>query len=108
MNADVDDRVEEDVYSSRTYIDADSSGVPGNFSIRVAAENSPLSLSRIFGLLATLTIVPSASRSKIMNVDELAVELDFCGIPHSAIDRFCRKLNQTTEIVAVSTSRDGC
>lgn len=109
MNNGIDDPEEEDVYSAKTYANAASgTKLVEHCSIHVAAENSPLTLSRIFGLLATLTIVPSASRSTIVNVDELAVDLEFCDVPLSCIDRLCRKLAQTTEIVVVSASPVDC
>lgn len=94
----------EDVYSAKTYAGTGPRNLlVEHCSVRVAAENSPLALSRIYGLLATLAIVPSISRSTIVNVNELAVELEFCDVPFSSIDRLCRKLTQTTEIIAVST-----
>jgi hypothetical protein len=109
MSTSVNDPEEEDVYSANTYIGAASTNkLEGHCSIRVTAENSPLTLSRIYGLLATLTIVPSASRSTIMSVDELAVTLDFRDVSYSSIDRLCRKLAQITEIASVSTLPIDC
>lgn len=108
MNADAKNPDNEDVYSTRTYIDAASTkDLVESCSIRLTAENSPLTLSRVYGLLATLTVVPFTSRTTIVSVDELAVELEFCDVSTSLIDRLCRKLRQTTEVAAVSTS-DPC
>ena len=109
MNTGADGPQQEDVYSARTYAGtASGSKLIEHCSIRVVAENSPLTLARIYGLLATLTIVPSTSRSVVVSVDELAVEFEFCDVPYSSIDRLCRKLAQTSEIVAVSPSVVDC
>jgi hypothetical protein len=42
MNANVDDPEKEDVYSTKTYIGADSTNKLEHFSIHVTAENSPV------------------------------------------------------------------
>lgn len=109
MNTGADGPQDEDVYSARTYAGtASDNKLIEHCSIRIAAENSPLTLARIYGLLATLTMVPCASRSVVVSVDELAVEFEFRDVLYSSIDRLCRKLAQTTEIVAVSPLRVDC
>ena len=108
MNSDTDDPKADDVYSERTYVRSTSDNdFMEQCSIRITADNSPMSLSRVYGLLATLMMVPVAARSTVTSVDELAVELGFRNVPVSSIDRLCRKLAQTTEIATVSALHVG-
>lgn len=90
----------EDVYGVRTYrvLDSDDA-VLKCWSVRVGVERSPLSLSRVFGLLATLDIVPVSVRSVLPDDETLELEIGFANIAAATADRLCRKLQQLTETI---------
>ena len=105
MHANVKAPTQDGVYSAKTNIGAGSAiERVEHCSIRITAENTPLSLARIYGLLATLMIVPRKSRSVVVGDAVLEVEFVFRDVSFSTIDRFLRKLNQTTEIIAIAKS----
>ena len=90
----------EDVYGIRTYRVPDSdNAVLKRWSVRVGVERSPPSLSRVFGLLATLNIVPVSVRSMLPDDGTLEVEIGFANIAAATADRLCRKIQQLTETV---------
>ena len=90
----------EDVYGVRTYRVPDSDNAVLRFwSVRVGVERSPLSLPRVFGLLATLNIVPVSVRSVLPDDDTLEIEIGFANIAAATADRLCRKIQQLTETV---------
>ncbi len=96
----------EDVYGVRTYRVPDSdNAVLRCWSVRVGVERSPLSLSRVFGLLATLNIVPVSVRSVLSDDETLEIEIGFANIAAATADRLCRKIQQLTETVGWSVVR---
>ena len=90
----------EDVYGVRTYRVSDSEdAVLKRWSVRVGVERSPLSLARVFGLLASLNTVPVSIRSTLPDDETLELEIGFANIAAATADRLCRKIQQLTETV---------
>lgn len=90
----------EDVYGVQTYRVSDSeNAILRRWSVRVGVERSPLSLSRVFGLLATLNTVPVSVRSVLPDDETLEVEIGFANIAAATADRLCRKIQQLTETI---------
>lgn len=90
----------EDVYSVQTYrVSNPENTVLKRWSVRVSVERSPLSLSRVFGLLATLNTVPASIRSMGPDDETLEIEIGFTDIAAETADRLCRKVQQLTETI---------
>ena len=93
----------QDVYSSVPLTGSSASDYAANeITIRLAVENSPMSLSRVFGLIGTVFIVPVSSGTSQREDGAIEVQLDFSDADPRKIDLLCRKLSQLTETASLS------
>ena len=74
---------------------------PGTRTVSVVTDATSSALARIFVLLATLSLVPVATRSAISEQDFIDLRLSFKNVGEPRIDLLCRKLLQLTETVSV-------
>ncbi len=90
----------DDVYSSQTYVRFDAKAPTlAQWSLRVSLENSPMSLARVYDILATLYLVPDSTHSIVHTNGRLELELGFERISAVFADHLSRKVTQLSEIV---------
>ncbi len=73
-------------------------------TVSVVTAATPSALARIFVLLATLNLVPVATRSAIREPGAIHLRLSFENVGESRIDLLRRKLFQLTETVRVDAT----
>ena len=73
-------------------------------TVSVVTAATPSALARIFVLLATLDLVPAATRSAIRERGAIHLRLSFENVGESRIDLLRRKLFQLTETVSVDAT----
>ena len=85
-------------------VSASTSVGPETRTVSVATDATSSALARIFILLATLSLVPVATRSARSEQDFIDLRLSFENVGELQIDRLCRKLLQLTETVSVDAT----
>lgn len=91
-----------DVYTDKPRTGLDDAALGRrSFRINVTAEVSPMSLSRIFGLTGTLSLVPAVSTTAVRSDDLMEVQLEFPCADARQLDLLHRKFEQLTETVSV-------
>ena len=70
-------------------------------TVSVVTDATSGSLARIFALLATLSLMPVATRSASSRQEVIDLRLSFANVDALRIDRLCRKLLQLTETISV-------
>lgn len=104
MSTHIDLTGQDDVYSATPHSRDDKTGSPaGRYAIRLTIEQSPMALSRVFGLIGTVSMVPSRSRTSKYD-DVIDVFLELKSDDARKLDRLCRKLNQLTETVSLQVT----
>ena len=73
-------------------------------TVSVVTDATPSALARIFVLLATLDLVPAATRSANPEQGAIHLRLSFENVGESRIDLLRRKLFQLTETVRVDAT----
>ena len=98
--------------SGRTFLQVDldpgasaSTGAgPATRTVSIVTGATSSALARIFVLLATLGLVPVATRSASSEQDSIGLQLSFANVAESRLDLLCRKLFQLTETISVDAS----
>ena len=85
-------------------VSASASVGPETRTVSVVTDATSSALARIFILLATLSLVPVATRSAISEQDFIGLRLSFESVGELQIDRLCRKLLQLTETLSVDAT----
>lgn len=94
-----------DVYSESPQTEAGSpSSSVAMCRLKLSVECSPLALSRVFGLLGTISMVPALSRTTMTDNEIIDVFIEFVDADAHKLDLLCRKLSQLTEIVDFRTT----
>lgn len=108
MSTQIDLTGQADVYSETPRTTTDKTAGPaGHYAISVTVEYSPMALSRVFGLIGMVSMVPALSRiSHISKGDDEIIDvfLEFSSAHPHKFDLLCRKLNQLTETVSLQIS----
>ena len=65
--------------------------------IRVVTDAMPTALARVFGLLATMSVVPFSTSSSVGNDDTVRLSINLRGVDPLTIDLLVRKITQVTE-----------
>lgn len=90
----------EDVYSANTNASAPAADVRLRKCIfKISAEDSTTSLSRIFGLLCTLSIIPASTKSRRRDNETLELMLIFEDLRMSTADRLERMISRLPETI---------
>lgn len=106
MSTHIDLTSQADVYSdTRRSTDDTTGSSAGRYSIRLTIEHSPMALSRVFGLIGTVSMVPALSRTSREDNDVINVFLEFPGTDPHKLDLLCRKLNQLTDTVSLQVNK---
>lgn len=79
----------------RDYLATSDSGL---HEIRVVTDAMPTALARIFGLLATMSLVPFSTSSSVSSDDTVSLSIKLRSVDPSTIDLLVRKISQVTEI----------
>jgi len=91
---------EADVYSKTPLAESGVTLAPlAHPSIALSLECSPLTLSRVYGLVGTVSMVPTLSRTTIGDDGIIDIFIEFADVDARKFELLCRKLNQLTEIV---------
>lgn len=77
---------------------------PDTRTVWVVVEGTSNALSRIFLLLATLSLIRVATRSESSSRNTLDARLSFNDVGESRIDQLYRKLFQLTETISVDST----
>ena len=85
-------------------VSASTSIGPGTRTVSVVTDATSSALARIFVLLATLSLVPVATRSGSSQQDAIDLRLSFENVGELRIDLLCRKLLQLTETISVAAT----
>ena len=85
-------------------VSASTSVGPGTRTVSVVTDATSSALARIFVLLATLSLVPVATRSASSEQDSIDLRLSFENVGELRIDLLCRKLLQLTETISVDAT----
>ena len=73
-----------------------------SFRLNLTVEPCPTALSRVFGLVGTLSLVPSVSKSAMGPDNLIDILLEFPQADARTLDLLRRKLEQLTETVSVA------
>ena len=76
-----------------------------DWSLSIVAEPLPVSLPRVLGLVGTLGIIATTTRSQLVDEETLKIELSFSTIRPSTADRLLRKIMQLPEVVKVAVEQ---
>lgn len=105
MSTHIDLTSQADVYSETPQSTADQTGSPTIcYALRLTIEHSPMALSRVFGLIGSISMVPSLSRTSKEDDKVIDVFLEFMSADAHKLDLLCRKLNQLTETVSLQVT----
>lgn len=94
-----------DVYSHTPQSKAEKNDFSADrYAIRLTIECSPMALSRVFGLIGTVSMVPALSQTSREADEVIDVILEFLGTDPHKLDLLCRKLNQLTETISLQVT----
>jgi hypothetical protein len=79
----------------------DAGGVLPDSIVTVFLERCPTALSRAFGLMCTLDLVPASASTALADEDAIRLDLHFVSAPVGRIDLLRRKLAQLIECLEV-------
>ncbi|RLA51330.1 MAG: hypothetical protein DRR42_10650 [Gammaproteobacteria bacterium] len=100
MNTQIDLSGEEDVYAN-VQSDSQSDFDTTHHEIRVISDPMPTALARIFGLLSTMSVIPSSSTSSLNADGTIKLKLHLSNVAPLKIDLLRRKICQLTDTVTV-------
>lgn len=107
MSAHLDLTGQADVYSQTPQIATDEAATPGTtHSIHLSVEYSPLALTRVFGLIGTVSMVPVLSRTRSRDDEVIDILLEFSEADPRKLDLLCRKLGQLLETINLQVFAD--
>lgn len=106
MSTQIDLTGQTDVYNQTSPITADKlASAEGRQAVNLSIERSPVALSRLFGLIGTVSMVPARSGISTGDGDVIEVELVFADTDLRKFDLLCRKLDQLTETISLRVSK---
>ena len=71
----------------------------GRYTVALSVECSPMTLSRVYGLIGTISMVPALSRTTTNDDGIIDVVIEFSNPDARKFELLCRKLSQLTETV---------
>ncbi|MEX0827984.1 MAG: hypothetical protein WD005_03425 [Haliea sp.] len=105
MSAHIDLTSQADVYSDAPQSTTGKTGsTTGRYAIRLTVEHSPMALSRVFGLIGSVSMVPALSRTSKEGDEVIDVFLEIMSADAHKLDLLCRKLHQLTETVSLQVT----
>ena len=94
-----------DVYTNRSLVDAYRQDDKVSARLDIVSESCATSLSRIFGALSSLSIVPVAVTMRAHDDETISVQLQLECVQSYKLDLLLRKFVQQTETIAATLNR---